>query len=374
MDEKNIGLPPGTPVYVGDSPELALDISIIRYDAGFAEMRDRLSVDDLAPAAKISTVQWININGLNNIETIKAIAKKYNIHSLTVEDILDTKQQPKAETFENYSFISFKSIRREKGFTHNQEKKKGLFDFGRRKRKNRPDFEEEFLIEQISMVMTQNTIITFQEQIPGDPFREVRKRIAGNSGIIRRMNATYLAYSLIDAVVDEYYLTLAHLEEDIENFEDRAVKTNDDSFFTEIQETKKYLLQIKHAMIPLRDIFLSANRQDLAIKNDELKPYMQDLRDHLNEAISTLENYREWLTNILDVNLSYLSHQMNKVMKTLAIISSIFIPLTFIAGVYGMNFQYMPELGFQWAYPIVMLGMGFIASMMIIFFKVRRWF
>ena len=373
MNEKNIGLPPGTPVYAGDMPTLALGISTICYNSDFAEMRELSGVDELPQTINSSAVLWININGLNDIDSIKTIAKTYNIHSLTIEDILDTKQLPKAETFRDYSFISFKSIRREKEFYHNQAKQKRLFILNTGKRKKQTGNDEEFFIEQISMVITENVIITFQE-VPGDPFGGVRKRILEDFGQIRRMKASYLAYSLIDAVVDEYYLSLAHLEDDIENFEDRAVKTSDDSFFTEIQDTKRYLLQIRHAMMPLRDIFLSASRQDITLTSDELKPYMRDLRDHLDDAIATLENYREWLTNILDVNLSFLSHQMNKVMKILAIVSSIFIPLTFIAGIYGMNFEFMPELAKPWAYPVVLFCMGFIAVLMIIFFKIRRWF
>ena len=369
----NIDLPPNLPVYAEGIPALALGISTISYNSGFAEMRELSGVDELPQTINNSMVLWININGLNDIGSIKTIAKMYNVHSLTIEDILNTKHLPKAETFRDYSFISFKSIRREKEFHHRQANKKRRFILNPEKRKKQTGNDEEFFIEQISMIITENVIITFQE-VPGDPFNGVRKRILEDYGQIRRMKASYLAYSLIDAAVDEYYLSLAHLEDDIENFEERAVKTSDDSFFTEIQDTKKYLLQIRHAMMPLRDIFMSASRQDIALTSAELRPYMRDLRDHLDDAIATLENYREWLTNILDVNLSFLSHQMNKVMKILAIVSSIFIPLTFIAGIYGMNFEFMPELTKPWAYPVVLLCMGSIATLMIIFFKIRRWF
>jgi len=207
-----------------------------------------------------------------------------------------------------------------------------------------------------------------------NPFDGIRKRILENAGQLRKMGTDYLAYSIIDAVVDEYYLTLAHLEDDIENFEDRAVKTSDDTFITEIQDTKKYLFQIKRAMLPLRDNLMLISRQNIALMGAELKPFFQDLQENLNNAIESVENYRDWLSNIMEVNLSVVSYQMNKVMKILAIVSAIFIPLTFIVGVYGMNFEFMPELTHPWGYPIVLGCMGIIAVTMVIFFKIRHWF
>ena len=195
-----------------------------------------------------------------------------------------------------------------------------------------------------------------------------------NTGQIRSMGTDYITYSMIDAVVDEYNLTLSKLEDDIENFEDRAAKTSDDTFISEIQDTKKNLFQIKRTMLPLRDNLVIITRQNMPVFNNDLKPFLQDLQENLGNAIETVENYRDWLSNIMEVNLSVLSYQMNKVMKILAIVSAIFIPLTFIAGVYGMNFEYMPELGQRWAYPIVLGCMGFIALMMALFFKKRHWF
>ena len=338
----------------------APDITLFTYDQSSAKRYNALSIDDLPRQKQKKTINWINVVGVEDSESIRKITEIYNIHPLTLEDVLDTTQQPKVESFDNYSFISLKAIRLNAEFKHQQKRKQD-------------DYVEEFLMEQISIIKMKNIIITFQE-IPSDPFDSIRKRILENIGQIRKTGTDYLSYLLIDAIVDEYYLTLAHLEEDIENYEDRAVKTNDDSFFMEIQETKRFLLQIKHAMLPQREILMILSRRDILIMGEELKPFLQDLRENLNNAIATIENYREWLTNVLDVNLSFLSHQMNKVMKILAIISSIFIPLTFIAGIYGMNFKFMPELDNQLAYPIVLCCMGVIALLMVLFFKIRRWF
>jgi magnesium transporter len=357
-----------------------MDISVLAFNKTSAEIKNISSIDEVTmlknralPHREREMTYWINVNGLEDSDSIKKIAEVYDIHLLTVEDIFDTIQQPKVEAFGTYRYMSFKSIQRKKDFHLRQNKKKRRFGLNFRKKTEEGEDEEEFSIEHISMITMKNVLITFQEK-PGDPFDKIRKRILENIGQIRRKGTVYLEYSLIDAVVDEYYLTLAHMEDDIENLEDRAVKTNDDSFFMEIQDAKRYLLQIKRSIQPLRDNLINISHQDVLTVNEELKPFLQDLRENLQNAIVRVENYREWLTNILDVNLSFLSHQMNKVMKTLAVISSIFIPLTFIAGIYGMNFEFMPELSIPWAYPVVLGGMAFMSLMMIVFFKIRRWF
>jgi magnesium transporter len=232
---------------------------------------------------------------------------------------------------------------------------------------------KEFVIDHISIIIMKNVLITIQE-IAGDSFWDIRKRILENIGQIRKMGTDYLAYTLIDTVVDEYFITLAHLEDDIEDIEDRAVKTDNDAFISEIQETKKFLFYVKRAMLPLRENLMIISRQDMLLTNEELKPFLQDLRENLSNAINSVETYREWLTNIMDVNLSVLSYQLNKVMKILAVISAIFIPLTFIAGIYGMNFEFMPELAQPWGYPLVLGFMGTVALALVILFKTRKWF
>ena len=372
INKKNLGLPPGTPVYIGDKPATEMDISVIAYDSTFAEIKTISSIAELSGIKRDGKI-WINVNGLRDSDSLKELMKTFNIHPLTIEDIMNTKQQPKTETFDEYSFISFKSIQREKTFHKTQKKKNNFFGLKSIPIKNIMENKDEFLFDQISIIIMKNAIITFQE-IPGDPFDGIRKRILEDLGRVRKMGTDYLAYALIDAVVDEYYLTLAHLEEDIENFEERAVKTSDEKFISELQNTKKYLLQIKRAMLPLRDNLLLVSRRNMPLANDELKPFYQDLQENLTNAIESVENYRDWLTNIMEVNLSVLSYQMNKVMKILAIVSAIFIPLTFIAGIYGMNFENMPELSQPWGYPIVLGTMGCISLTMLFFFKIRHWF
>ena len=343
---EKVNLPSEEPVYTGDMPSSEMELSVITYDSKSAQIEHPSGVDELAQYKKKSGVSWINVVGLKNVEAVKRIGSLYSIHPLSIEDLLDTEQQSKVETFKEYKFLSIKMI-------HN--------------------INNDFLFEQISLIITKNVLITFQE-IHQDPFDGIRKKIMEDAGKIRRTGTDYLAYSIIDAVVDEYFLMLDMLEDDIEDFEERAIKTSDSTFIQEIQDTKKDLVKIKRAISPLKENMLMVSHHDNFFKTDELKPFLQDLNEHLNNALSIADNHREWLSNIMDVNLSVLSQQMNKVMKVLATISTIFIPLTFLAGVYGMNFQYMPELAYEYAYPLVLAGMVMIAVIMIVIFKIRRWF
>ena len=369
---KKIDLLPGSPVYVGDRPALEMDLSVITYDTASAQMEHLTSIDELSKYQKDPKISWINITGLKDIDAIKKLGILYDIHPLSIEDILHTEQQPKVEIFEEYRYLSIKTIQQEKSFHRNQSNKKRLL-IKNRKAKEPLNETDEFLIDQVSILFMKNIFITIQE-IPDDSFDIVRKRILDGAGEIRKMGTDYLAYAIIDAIVDGYSLVLNHLEEDIVNFEDRATKTNDFKFIEEIQDTKKYLMKIKKAISPLKDNMQIIYHHGQFFQTDDLKPFLQDLNENLNNATVTVEHYREWLSNIMSVNLSVLSHQMNRVMKVLAIISTIFIPLTFIAGIYGMNFEFMPELNFVLGYPIVLGTMGFIALTMIIIFKIRHWF
>jgi magnesium transporter len=366
---KKIEMPLEELVYIGDRPALEMDLSIITYDAASAEYIKLSNIDELTKHQHGSKESWINISGLKNIDSIKALGKLYDIHPLTIEDILNTEQQSKVEIFENYRFLSIKTIQREKRFHHNQNKKIKPFLFFKKEEEK----IDEFLIDQVSIIIMKDTLITFQE-IPDDPFDGIREKILSGVGEIRKTGVDYLAYEIIDAVIDAYFLVLNHLEDDIENFEDRATKTSDDMFIQELQDTKKYLLQIKKAISPLRENVSIILKQNQFLLKNKFKPFVQNLLENLHNAEITVEHFREWLSNIMDVNLSVLSHQTNKVMKVLAIISTIFIPLTFIVGIYGMNFDFMPELRHIWGYPAVLCGMGLIALTMIITFKFKRWF
>ncbi|MCL1959893.1 MAG: magnesium/cobalt transporter CorA [Spirochaetes bacterium] len=367
---KKIDLLQESPVYIGDRIPVEMDLSIISYDSSSAQINYLSNIEELNQYKDDSKISWINISGLKDIDSIKQLGERFDIHPLSVEDILHTEQPPKVEIFENYRYLSIKTIQREKRFHHREENKPTAL-FGK---KNDHDMNpDEFLIDQISVVVMKNVLMTFQE-MHGDTFNDIRKKILENIGVIRKKGTDYLAYVIIDAVVDEYFLTINHLEEDIENYEDRSAKTNDEKFIEEIQDTKKYLSQIKRIISSLKGVINKITHHEDFFQADELKPFLQDLNENINHALITVENYREWLSNIMDVNLSIVSYQTNKVMKVLTVISTIFIPLTFIAGIYGMNFEYMPELKYEIAYPIVLGGMGLVASVMLIILKIHHWF
>ncbi|MDR3114788.1 MAG: magnesium/cobalt transporter CorA [Treponema sp.] len=322
-----------------------MECSIIGYDPVGAWIKTTDTVEELLSYRNTGGLTWIHIKALKDPRALHPLAETFNIHPLTVEDILDIEQRPKVEEFAAYLFITLKALIRD---------------------------GEEMGFDQVSLILTQDTVITFQE-IPGDSFTGIRRRILDNIGRIRRMGADYLAYVIIDSVVDEYFLALDTLGNGIEGFEERALDENDTALISDLQKVKQTLIRVRRIMWPLRENLLSLLRLDSNLITLELEPFLKDLQDNVIQVVETLETYRELLTGVMEVNLSALSNRMNKVMKVLTIISTIFIPLTFIVGVYGMNFAYMPELTYPYAYPITWGVMVLIAGGMLLFFKHRHW-
>jgi magnesium transporter len=346
FERSDIGLPPGSAVYVGDRRPEEMALSIIGYDPVGAWSKTAETIDELLQYRNDSGITWINVNGFKESDAIRRLAEVYKIHPLTVEDILNTEHRPKVEEFDDYLFITLKEI-------------------------SNP-IDCPFTFDQISMVLTADTVITFQETA-GDSFDGIRRRILNNLGRIRKVGVDYLAYSLLDSVVDRYFLVLDTLGTAIEDFEDRAVDFKDTAFISDLQETKQTLHHTRRVIWPLRENFSVLLRTESAFLNDDLKPFLKDLQDNVIQAAETVESYREAISGIMEVYLSSASNSLNKVMKVLTIISTIFIPLTFIVGVYGMNFTYMPELSSVYGYPIVWGIMILIALGMIAFFKSRNW-
>jgi magnesium transporter len=321
-----------------------MELSIIGYDPVGAWIKKADTLEELLAYKNSAGITWINVECLDQPQVIHQLTETYRVHPLTVEDILDIEQRPKVEEFDDYLFITLKAANPSAGL--------------------------EF--EHISLVLTMDTVITFQEK-PGDCFDGIRKRILNNGGRLRRMGADYLAYLLIDAVVDEYFVVLDALGSRMEKFEDRAIDENDDTLIKDIQTVKQELLRVRRVVWPLRESISLLLHMDSSRISDELEPFLKDLYDHIIQTVETVETYRELMAGVMEVNLSAVSNRMNKVMKVLTIISTIFIPLTFIVGVYGMNFRFMPELDVPWAYPVTWGIMVVIALGMVIFFKRRRW-
>jgi magnesium transporter len=323
-----------------------MELSIIGYDPIGSWTKTALTVDELLNYKNPAGITWINVEGTDNNEAVTRLAEAYRIHPLTVEDILNAEQRPKVEEFDHYLFICLKAIAQKDG---------------------------ELVFDHVSMVILEHTVISFQG-IPGDSFGGIRKRIMNNAGRIRRLGTDYLSYLLLDSVVDEYFLVLDALGGAIETFEERAVNGDDSAFIPDIQKTRQKILQMRRAVWPLRESLSLLLRMDSPLLGGDLMPFFKDLQENAIQAAETVETYRELMAGIMEVNLSVMSNRMNSVMKVLTIISTLFIPLTFIVGVYGMNFANMPELRYRYAYPVTWGVMIVIALGMLYFFKRRHWF
>jgi magnesium transporter len=325
-------------------------ISAISYNRNVARYQRDVTLKELKKPQ--SGVLWINVDGLKDPEIINGICKKFSIHELTREDILNPNSRPKSEQFADYLFVSLKSL----SFSTLNQAHKLL---------------GELIVDHVSILIAKHLVITIQE-IPGDPFDAIRKRIMDDNSRFRTSGEDYLAYSLIDAVVDEYVQSLETLEDASDELEER-VDEQDKNFSTAIQELKSTLQRMRRAIAPLRDSVATLHREGQLFAQSELRPYLQDLREHISECLETIDNTRELLTGLAEANLARVSNELNQIMKYLTILSAIFIPLTFIAGVYGMNFKHMPELDWLWSYPMVWIIMIAVAVLMLVIFKRMKW-
>ncbi|GAB6392608.1 MAG: cobalt/magnesium transport protein CorA [Treponematales bacterium] len=325
-----------------------MNYSIIGYDAGSARIREAATAEELLEFREPGKINWLNVEDLSDKDGVQAIARAFGIHPLTVEDILDTEQRPKTEEFDDYIFITFKALNRS------------------------APAEDGVRFEQISMVLKGSTVLTFQE-LSGDSFDGIRKRILNNAGRIRKMGPDYLAYAILDVVVNDYSHVLDTLGERIEEFEGRAIDAQDKNFIADIQTTRQSVLRLRRIIGPLREALSLILHMEPGLIQEVTVPFFKDVHDEVIQCEDAANSYRELLAGVMEVNLSTMSNRMNSVMKVLTIISTIFIPLTFIVGVYGMNFRNMPELELSYGYPAVWGVMAAIVVGMIAFFKKRRW-
>jgi magnesium transporter len=342
-----IGLAPGSLVYTNKQKMEKTKITIIDYDEKSLKEKEAKSVEECFPFRKTSTVTWINIDGLHEVDSIEKIGRHFDLHSLVLEDIVNTSQRPKLEDFKDYIFIVLKMLSYDEG-------------------------KKEVRAEQISIIIGSNFVISFQE-VQGDVFNAIRERIRNSIGKIRKMGPDYLAYALLDAIVDNYFIILEKLGEDIEDIEDTLVKDPNPEIMHRIHYLKRETIFLRKSVWPLREVISALEREETSLIKETTGIYLRDVYDHTIRVIETVETFRDLVSGMLDIYLSSISNKMNNVMKVLTIIATIFIPLTFIAGIYGMNFKYMPELGWRWSYPLVWAVMISIAIFMILYFKDKKW-
>lgn len=342
------GLSPGTSIFVGERKQEKTRIDLIDYtEDRFEETRDA-ALADCARLKDGSGITWINVNGIHDVTLIDALGKQFGLHPLTLEDIVNTNQRPKAEEYEKYIFLVLKMI------TFN-------------------DTQNEIDIENVSLILGDGYVISFQER-EGDVFEGARQRIRTAKGRLRGAKADYLAYALMDGVVDEYFVALEKIGAHIEDIDDEIVLAPDATLMQEVHRLKREILFLRKSVWPLREEIAALEKFESPLINGSTRVYLRDLYDHTIQIIDLVETFRDILGGMHDTFLSSVSNRMNEVMKVLTVIATIFIPLTFIAGVYGMNFEHMPELKWPFGYYLIWGIMISIAIGMLAYFKKRKWF
>jgi magnesium transporter len=346
-ESKGAGLPPGSLIHVGERKVETPRITVIDYNESRYDEKEIASIEDCLPCKETSTVTWINIDGIHDTEIIEKIGHHFELHPLVLEDILNTGQRPKMEDAESYILLLLKMLCYE-------------------------DESDTVRAEQVSIVFGRNFVISFQEQ-RGDVFDAVRERIRKNRGRVRKAGADYLAYALTDAVVDGYFVVLEKVAETVERLEDEVVTSPSPMTLRSIHRLKTEMLFLRKSVWPLREVISGLQRGESPLICESTGIYLRDVYDHTIQIVDTMETFRDMLSGMIDTYLSSISNKMNEVMKVLTIIATIFIPLTFVAGIYGMNFEYMPELAWRWAYFGVWGVMAVVTLSMIHYFRRRKW-
>ncbi len=344
---QTIGLPPGSLVHIGDKKRDTTVITQIEYGEDTFR-QNNISTKNLAEIKQSEgKALWLNIEGLHETEVLAQIGEKFGLHPLVMEDILNTDQRPKIEFSQDYMYICVKML--------SYDKKLGEFD-----------------IEQISLVLGKNFVISFCEK-DTDIFAPVIKRLGLSAGRIRKLGTDYLMYCLLDIIVDNYFTVLEDFSEEIEVAEDELIVRTTSKTLKTIHKLKRQVLFLHKAVWPLRDVLSSLERGESELINESTSIFIRDLYDHVVQAMDTTETIRDILSSMLDIYLSSTSNRMNEIMKVLTIISTVFMPLSFIVGIYGMNIRNMPELGWPYMYPVLWGIMIAIAASMLYYFKKKKW-
>ena len=350
---RTAGLAPGTLVHVGEERVGGIRITFLDYDKDNFQEKEVAFAKECFPLRDTDTISWINIDGIHDMGAIEQIGKCYKIHPLVLEDIVNTEQRPKLEDFGAYCYVVLKML---------------TFD----------DVKGRVVSEQVSLILGHNHVISFQETI-GDIFDRLRERIRQGKGSIREMGADYLLYALLDAIVDGYFVILERMGERLEGLEEEVIKNPEPSLLQRIHRIKNQMGLLRRSVWPLREVIGGLSRSESALVTPAARPFFRDVYDHTIQVIETMESYRDMVSGLLDVYLSSLSNRTNEIMKVLTIFAAVFIPLMFITGIYGMNFDTaaspfnMPELTWVFGYPFawgLMLG---TVSIMFFFFKRKKW-
>ena len=344
---KKAGLPPGTLVHIGEKKAETPKIIIMDYDEARFQEKEIKTIEECFLFKDTPTVTWINIDGLHRVEILEKLGECYGLHPLVLEDILNTDQRPKMEDYGEYLYIVLRML-------------------------NYNDKSSEIESEQISLVLGPNFVFSFQER-EGDTFNPIRDRIRNSKGRIRKMGADHLAYTLLDSIIDNYFIILEKLGEKIEFLEEEVITRPTPETLQTVHHLKREMIFLRKGVWPLREVISGLERGESSLIKESTRIYLRDVYDHTIQTIDTIETYRDMVSGMLDIYLSSISNRLNAVMKVLTIIATIFMPLTFLAGIYGMNFKYMPELEWRWGYPAVWFAVVLISVSMLIYFRKKRW-
>jgi len=343
---KQAGLPPGTMVHVGERQVEQVRIRRIRYDEHHYDDHNLAAGQQPAPPPDDRQVTWISVTGLHQVEVIEAIGKAFGIHPLALEDIVHAGQRPKVDDYERQLFIVLNAL-------------ESVDD-------------QHIAVEQVSLLVGPNYVVSFQER-DSALFDPVRERVKAGKGRCRKLGADYLAYALLDTVVDHYFVVLERFSEVAERLEETLIRRPDPAALGMLHGLKRQMILLRKSVWPLREVVSGLQRGEFPLITDATRLYLRDVYDHTVRVIDTIETLRDLLSGMLDIYLSSQSYRLNEVMKVLTIIATIFIPLTFLTSIYGMNFEHMPELKWRWGYPVLWLVMASIGGGMLYYFRSKRW-
>lgn len=342
-----VGLPPGTVIFTGNQKVTKVQIHYLKYNTDTIEETNFTNHSNITLQDNEATIDWYDIRGIHDTALIQTIGNTFQLHPLILEDVVDTQQRPKFEAYDNGILIVLKAL------NFDQEK-------------------QVVVREHVALFFRKGLIITFQED-HSDLFEAVRKRIHSGKGKVRHRGADYLAYALVDNLVDHYYIVLDGVEEQIEMLEDILLDNPDNSTKGKIHHLKKEMIRIRKSIAPLREAISRFSKSDSPMVEDSTLTYIRDLYDHTIQIMDSVDNFRDVLNGLQDLYISEMSFRMNQVMQVLTIITTIFVPLSFLAGLYGMNFAYMPELQFKYGY-FVLLGVMLIVGIgLLLWFRKQKW-
>ncbi|MCK5238526.1 MAG: magnesium/cobalt transporter CorA [Candidatus Thorarchaeota archaeon] len=342
------GLPPGTVVHTGPKRVDKVSYRIVDYNEKNLEVITGDTPDQCVPLKEEGFTRWVHVNGVHEVDKIEKMASNFGIHPLVIEDISSTSQRPKVEILKDGVYVVLKA------FTYDDEK-------------------DTIYSEQISIILGKNFVLSFQESAD-DIFEPILKRILLAGSRLRRTLSDYLTYALVDLIVDNYFVVLEVTGDKIEELEDAIVNSFSEDYLARIYDLKRSLLMLRKFIWPLREVVFRLNRDEATLIEEETQIYLRDLYDHVIRATDHVETYRDSLTTMLDIYLTNLNNRMNDIMKILTVISTIFIPATFLASIYGMNFVFMgPELQWVYGYPMLLFSMLFIGIILLAYFRKIRW-